>query len=210
MVTARACALLTTLVVALTSVSWAETVSPAKAFLLSLAVPGLGQAYAGSHRSAWIFGGVETTSWLVWVGMNGFERSYRDDYMSQARGVAGASVDGKPDRYFADLGFYDSRRDHNRWELTSGQTPVSLYDSSDDWEWPSALDRQAYRDARNSSKTWERNAGWMLTGIALHHFASAVHAAKTAKQANSSATSAAKFDWIVGHDGGWASLEWRF
>ena len=44
--------------------------SPAKAFILSLAVPGLGQYYYGSKIKPLVFLGVEVTSWVLYFKWN--------------------------------------------------------------------------------------------------------------------------------------------
>lgn len=78
--------------------------SPFKAFLLSLAVPGLGQYYNGSKIKPFIFLGIEATCWIYNVKLNNdgdditaefeaFQRahwsrtSYEDEYLMWVYGV---------------------------------------------------------------------------------------------------------------------------
>ncbi|MEA1981198.1 MAG: hypothetical protein U9N54_09520 [candidate division Zixibacteria bacterium] len=55
--------------------------SPMKAFLLSLAVPGLGQYYYGSKIKPIIFAGVEAVSWVMYFKFDGDGNDLTDDFI---------------------------------------------------------------------------------------------------------------------------------
>ncbi len=54
--------------------------SPAKAFFLSLAVPGLGQYYYGSRVKPFIFLGVEAATWAMYLKWHGDGNSITDEF----------------------------------------------------------------------------------------------------------------------------------
>ncbi|MBD3332126.1 hypothetical protein GF356_04700 [candidate division GN15 bacterium] len=56
--------------------------SPVKAFLLSLAVPGLGQYYYGSRAKPLMFLGIEAVSWFLHINWHGDGDNLTDDYES--------------------------------------------------------------------------------------------------------------------------------
>ena len=56
--------------------------SPAKAFLLSMAIPGLGQYYNGSRIKPVAFLGVEVTSWILNVKFNNEGDDITDEFQT--------------------------------------------------------------------------------------------------------------------------------
>ncbi len=56
--------------------------SPGKAFLLSLAVPGLGQYYYGSKVKAAAFLGVEATAWIMHVNLHNKGQELTDEFQA--------------------------------------------------------------------------------------------------------------------------------
>ncbi len=56
--------------------------SPGKAFLLSLAVPGLGQYYYGSKVKAAAFVGVEATAWIMHVNLHNKGQELTDEFQA--------------------------------------------------------------------------------------------------------------------------------
>jgi len=58
--------------------------SPGKAFMLSLAVPGSGEYYAGSKKRAAVFGGLEAVGWGLYSTWNGKGNDLEDDFRARA------------------------------------------------------------------------------------------------------------------------------
>lgn len=84
--------------------------SPAKAFLLSALVPGLGQYYYGSRVKPWLFFGADVAAWALYFKWNGdgndledgfeaFQRAHwsRDDYREYLLEAYGAGDDDSID-----------------------------------------------------------------------------------------------------------------
>jgi hypothetical protein len=97
-----------------------ELKSPAKAFLLSAALPGLGELYSGSNRG-YLFLGVEAVSWITFASYRSSANSKEDELFEYAddnfsiRAFCENCV-GQPGQTCADaldaiLGFYEHDRD---------------------------------------------------------------------------------------------------
>jgi hypothetical protein len=150
------------------------------AFWRSLLIPGWGQRYAagqGGHFFA--------AELALWGGYFGFERLgdiRREQYRAYAAEKAGARPAGKGGGYFDDLGFYQSRLQHNQFSRYEDGPNAGVYplDRDSFWEWDGDTSRERYRSLRNSSTTAGRQAVFMTGLLVVNHLVSAVHAARTA------------------------------
>jgi hypothetical protein len=150
------------------------------AFWRSLLIPGWGQRYAagqGGHFFA--------AELALWGGYFGFERLgdiRREQYRAYAAEKAGARPAGKGGEYFDDLGFYQSRLEHNQFSRYEDGPNAKVYPLDRDyfWEWAGDTSRERYRSFRNSSTTARQQAVFMTGLLVVNHLVSAVHAARTA------------------------------
>jgi len=141
--------------------------SSTKAILLSLAVPGLGEWYAGRKSRAVGFFLAEAGIWASYTLFK-FKQSWlEDDYINFAIQHAGANPNDKSDHYFDMLGFYNSRDIYNKNSLVYSRENPFFPETPDwDWQWQSDELRNQYREIKNSSKAQNRNANFVL-GVAL-------------------------------------------
>ncbi|HIG57307.1 MAG TPA: hypothetical protein EYQ18_25595 [Candidatus Handelsmanbacteria bacterium] len=150
------------------------------AFWRSLLIPGWGQRYTTGE------GGRFFAAELVFLGgYFGFERLgdiRREQYRAYAAEKAGAQPAGKGREYFDDLGFYQSRLEHNQFSRYKDGPNAKAYPLGRDsfWEWAGDPSRERYRSLRNSSTTAGRQAVFMTGLLVVNHLVSAVHAARTA------------------------------
>ena len=88
----------------------------------------------------------------------------------------------KGGEYFDDLGFYQSRLEHNQFSRYEDGPNAKVYplDRDSFWEWAGDTSRERYRSLRNSSITARRQAVFMTGLLVVNHLVSAVHAARTA------------------------------
>lgn len=159
--------------------------SATKAILLSLAVPGMGEWYAGRKSRAVGFFLAEASIWATYAFFKHKQGWLEDDYINFAIQHAQADPDGKDDHYFDMLGFYDNRDDYNKNSLVYNRDNPFFPETSDwDWQWESDDHRQEYRDIKNSSKSQGRNANFALGAALANRVISAIDAWHSVKSYN--------------------------
>ena len=140
--------------------------SKRKAILLSLAVPGLGQAYTGNWDRARIYFAMEA---LTWVGFTAF-RVYgvwrSDDYRTFAADRAGVTLSGQGDTYFKHIGLFSSSDVFNQDQRLTLREQATIYAGNSTWAWISESDLKQYRSIRKSSQR-ARVRSYYLTGFAI-------------------------------------------
>jgi hypothetical protein len=150
------------------------------AFWRSLLVPGWGQRYAtgGGGR----FFAAELAFWGGYLGFERLREVRRDQYRAFAAAHADARPQGKDGEYFDDLGFYQSRLEHNQFARYEDGPEAALYPLGRDffWEWDRQASRERYRQLRNSTAGAGRQALFMTGLVAVNHLFAAIHAARTA------------------------------
>ena len=176
-------ALLACLCLGLLSPAAAEA-SAARRFWQSLLVPGWGQLAAGHKESALRFAAAELALWGGFAGLNYLSDVRRDSYRSYAAEHAGARTAGKSSQYFDDLGFYQSRTQHDRFaRYEDGPNAVPYGNSADSfWAWDQDESRRQYRKLRNASQTARRQALFVTGAVVVNHLVAAIHAARRADQ----------------------------
>ena len=150
------------------------------AFWRSLLVPGWGQRYAtgGGGR----FFAAELAFWGGYLGFERVREVRRDQYRAFAAAHADARPQGKDGEYFDDLGFYQSRLEHNQFARYEDGPEAAIYPLGRDffWEWDRQASRERYRQLRNSTAGAGRQALFMTGLVAVNHLFAAIHAARTA------------------------------
>ncbi len=158
------------------------------AFWRSLLVPGWGQHYVAGTGGRFLAAEI-----IFWGGYMGFERLgdiRRDQYRTYAAEHAAARPGGKGRAYFDDLGFYQSRLEHNQFARYEDGPAAELYPLGRDffWEWDQDASRERYRQLRNASSHAGRQALYMTGLVVVNHLVSAVHAARMAGGASEADT----------------------
>ena len=148
-----------------------------KAFLLSFALPGLGQYYAESPGNAKIFIAAELAIWGGYYYNTLIKKSYRQDFLSQAALHAGVNPSGFGASYLNALGSFDSSFEYNQYQLQIDKNP-ELYTGSLMWEWDSGKDRSYFKKLRERELDYKNYARYCTAGIILNHFLSGLNAAK--------------------------------
>jgi TM2 domain-containing membrane protein YozV len=182
--------------------------SVTKAALFSFLLPGTGEIYAGSQTKGKIFIAVDASFWAGFFGFRTYGGWLKRDYKVYAASHAGANLAGKPDDFFDNLAFYDSRDKYNQFALLYHRGDVTPYPENDfwNWEWDSPNSKSYYRDIKNRSKTAYRTAIYMVGLSLVNRVVSVIDAMKTVKSYNrkkSMEISKIKFDLELkpfGHD----------
>ena len=148
-----------------------------KAFLLSFAVPGLGQYYAGSTGYAKLFIASELAIWTGYY-YNGMMKDARgQDYYSYAALHAGVNPSGFGTSYLNVIGAFKSSFEHNAYKQQTTANPV-LYSGNQSWNWDSEESRLRYRSLRERELDYENNLKYCIAGVVLNHFIAGLHASK--------------------------------
>lgn len=153
-------------------------------FLLSLLLPGAGQAYAQSEGRSAIFLGIEAAVWAGFFGLRGYGGWLKEDYRLYAADHAGVNLQGKDDEFFRSLAFYDSRDEYNRYELWGDRENAELYGEDFYWEWESPQARKKFKSIRDRSKTAYQRAIYMLGLAILNRAVSSIDAVRQVRNYN--------------------------
>jgi hypothetical protein len=178
-------------------------ISPAKAALYSLLLPGLGDYKLGNKNRATAFFAAEGLIWIAYATfeVQGHERE--DDYEDLAVQYAGVSRTGHSDDFYARVREFDNSDQYEADVKNTGR--VDLFDATngdlesinaealeqyfvehrvsdyEEWRWQSLEKRVQYSEARSASKTSYRRADYMLAAAVANRVVSAVVAFTAAR-----------------------------
>jgi hypothetical protein len=173
--------------------------SPARAFFLSMLLPGLGQRYAGHPKKAVAFYIGEAALWTSFAVFKIQGNVREEDFENWAQQFASAKVDGydRDEDYFQTISRYLSSDDYNLEIKVLARLvhPDSRADQlayidefsirgDDTWEWASPERRNDFRVIRHRALDADRYANWTLGGLVLLRVLSGIDAALGARHAN--------------------------
>ncbi len=159
------------------------------AVLYSLAVPGMGELYAGSFRSGRFFLVAEGVLWLTYAGFDVYGTAVRDDARQFAAVHSGLNAAGKDDQFFVNVGNFLSVDEYNQKKLRD-RTPDLVYNPAlgYNWQWDTDANRATFRELRVSSDNILNNMRFVVAAVIVNHVASAVNAARVAIAHNNALT----------------------
>ncbi len=151
------------------------------AVLYSLAVPGMGELYAGGFSSGKYFLGAEGLLWLTYAVFDIRAFALQDDGRAFASAHAGVIPAGKSDQFYVDVGNFLTLADYNAKKMRD-RTSDLVYDPAAgyNWSWDTDANRMAFRDQRVRADNVFNNRKFVLGAILVNHIASAINAARTA------------------------------
>jgi hypothetical protein len=168
----------------------AKRKSPSLAAFASLAVPGLGELYAGRYDVGKFSTIAEVSLWVFYTVMEVHSDQVRSDAINYAKINAGAQVAGKPDAFFVNIGNYLNSRDYNEQQIQNGNY-TSIYNPSTmpsyQWQWQSDADRAKFKDMRIEADQFLNYGRYTAAVVVLNHLMSAINAARLASSVNASA-----------------------
>jgi len=167
----------------LTNVFQTSTPTKAKAFLLSLAVPGMGEFYAGSKRMGTIFLCTEIALWAGYFAFQTYGDWKEQDFKQYATAHAGVHTKGKNHRYFVNIEHFDNVRAYNEAKLQQ-RDPNALYPENDEysWQWDKTSHRLKYEKMRVASDQAYSRAVLMIGVIVANHIISGIDAIRVVRQ----------------------------
>ncbi len=154
-----------------------------KAILYSALVPGLGEYYVGNKGKAKIFFAAEALTWISFISFKTYGNWKEDDFIRFASERAGAQLDGKDDEFLDLVGFYVDIDQYNSLGRVSDPDRPYLEDTPENhWRWQTNVDREAYRDIKNSSREAFRRADFMIGAAVFNRIVSIIDAVRDAKR----------------------------
>ncbi len=180
---------------------------PAKAFLLSMLLPGLGHRYAGHDQRALAFFVGEAGLWTTCAVYKIQANVREEDFEEWARLFSGAAIEGRDrdEEYYQRISRYLSSDDYNfevkflARAIYPGDTPqvraqqlAYIEENSlrgdEAWEWTDPDRRNDFRVIRHRSLDADRHANWTLGGLVLLRALAAIDAVRLAKHDNRAQT----------------------
>ncbi len=173
------------------------------AVLYSLLLPGMGELYVDDYRTGKYLTAAEGMLWVTLIGLDRYGTWLQDDARTFAVQHAGISLAGKNDRYFVDVGNYNTVYDYNE-KMLRDRNPYKLYgeNSAFAWVWDARANREYYRDLRIKSDNMFNSVNFVAAAIAVNHIISAINAARVAMSYNARADHASSLEIRAGVMGG--------
>lgn len=140
--------------------------SKKRAILLSLALPGLGEAYVGRWDRARAFFITEGLTWSGFTALRVYSGWRADDYQVYSAEHAGVTLAGQPDSFFRDIGSFSSSEIFNTQQLLTQRERAQIYTGASTWGWNSDASRKTYLDIRRSSRRASVRSVYLI-GFAL-------------------------------------------
>jgi len=158
--------------------------SKAKAFFLSLAVPGMGEYYAGSKKMGTIFLCTEIALWAGYFAFQIYGDWKEQDFKQYAMAHAGVQAKGKNHQYFVNIENFDNIRAYNEAKLQQRDTEA-VYPENDEfsWQWDQTKNRLKYEQMRVSSDQAYSRAVLMIGVIVVNHIVSGIDAIRVVRKA---------------------------
>ena len=160
--------------------------SPAKAFGLSVILPGLGQRYVngGSWRGAATWYAVADLSTISGYAVTDWRHGQRvENYETLAVSKAGADLDGKNRTFFLNLATYMSSDEFIEVSLRNRAWDQLDYiqDASFEWQWQSDADFSTFRSERNRAESLSRRRSLLIATMVGNRLISGLTAALSAR-----------------------------
>lgn len=173
-----------------------EPLSPAKAVMWSLLLPGLGDWKMGHRDRASVFFGIEGVIWVSFAAFQIQGNDLEEQYQSMAVRFAGVTSTDHSDDFYATIRDYDSSEEYEAdiknegRDYDTGSEALDQYfienrvDDYQPWLWASHERRLQYSETRSASKTAYRRADYMIAAAAANRVVSAVFAYAAARSAS--------------------------
>jgi hypothetical protein len=178
--------------------------SPTKAVLWSLLLPGLGDWKMGHRDRASVFFGIEGVIWISFAAFEIQGRDLEEQYQSMAVLFAGVTSTDHSDDFYATIRDYENSdeyeadiKNEGRFELLNslgedafdqiGSAYLDQYFTDnrvadyEPWLWQSTDRRLQYSEYRSASKTAYRRADYMFAAAAANRIVSAIFAYAAAR-----------------------------
>lgn len=153
--------------------------------LYSIALPGMGEWYAGRFdRGKYPFI-TEIALWIGALGVDMYGDWIQDDARIFAQRHAGFDPAGKDDEFYVSIENYRDLHDYNNQRLIERRTDELYPDEAAwRWSWDSEENRKDYKDQRIHSDEMHNAVTFFVLGMVANRVWSAIQAASSVKQHN--------------------------
>ena len=112
----------------------------------------------------------------TFVGFNVWSNWLEDDFRTFSVTHAEVNLEGKPDRYFVDIGNFTDVFAYNQAQLRDRDV-TDLYEETDEfaWRWDSETNRRDFESIRIRSDRAANRADFSFAALFLNHLISAIH-----------------------------------
>jgi hypothetical protein len=156
--------------------------SVSKAFLYSLLVPGLGEAYTGHTGYTKFFLTVEAAGWGIYLASYWQVLSRMEDYKNFAVQHTGLDRSGKDAQYWINIGKYNTIYDYNEQKRRERNLAVIYTENTQNfWRWDSYNNRLYYDWKRIQAREIQREQVYIIAGLVFNHLLSAINALRLAR-----------------------------
>ncbi len=157
------------------------------AVLYSLALPGMGELYAGRFDRGKYPLILEAGLWLGLIGVNSYGNWVEDDARLFALQHAGIDAAGKDDDFYVDIENYSDLYDYNNQMLVERRLEDVYPDEAAwRWEWDSEEPRLDYKDQRIFADELHNGVTFFVLGMVANRIWSAIQAGVAVKNYNAS------------------------
>ncbi len=157
----------------ISSMAFAQDGQPKNPILKSIVLPGWGELSYKSN-SAYIFLGTEAALWLGFAGFRYSGYVQNQDLISYAQLNAGLINYPDNDEFWADLGNFMSRDDHEE-EMLENRTPEDIWNSSYQWDWDTEADLMVYENLFRKKELTLLTSEFIVTGMLVNRIASVIN-----------------------------------
>ncbi|MCZ7603552.1 MAG: hypothetical protein QY331_04155 [Melioribacteraceae bacterium] len=148
------------------------------AIIYSLILPGMGELYADAYDSGIYFTVADAIFWGGVAGLNIYGNWKEDSYRSFAQSNGKANLDGKDEKYFADIGIYTDIYQYNKVQELSRNFDAIYDESTHFWQWKDNAQRSEYRQMWTSSENAFNNVRFAVGALILNRVVSAINAVR--------------------------------
>ena len=177
--------------------------SPAKAFGLSMLLPGLGHRHAnGDQWTGWA-GTVAAADAALWVSLFTSSRHRNqvvETYRTLAAGSAGADLEGKNRTFYLNLAsfrssdeFLDTVLRNRAWDQVDYVSDPSFH-----WSWTTDAEFQRYRDLREQDESLGRRRSILIASLVANRLINGLIAARKAGNARNSVSAGTGLGFSAG------------
>jgi len=161
------------LLILISSLALGQSNEPKHSILKSIILPGWGELSYKSN-SGYIFIGAEAALWLGFAGLRYSGYIQNQDLISYAELNAGLIDYPDNNEFWADLGNFMSRDDHEE-EMLENRTPQDIWNTDYQWEWDTEADLMVYENLFRKKELTLLTSEFIVTGMLVNRIASVVN-----------------------------------